>query len=149
MMKRRIGFELITLVNMMKRELDKSIDSEGSKRPETLGLTGGNMQVIHYIYDNQDINICQRDIENYFSLRPSTVSANLRLMEKKGLITRQYSTEDTRIKIVKLTDKAYEIEKQMRHHITIIENKFNDVLTDEERKQLLSLIDKIKLKFNE
>ncbi len=149
MEREHISYKLITLTNLIKREIDKSmsmIEKNGRKK-FGCGFTGSNIQVIRFLYENRDKEIYQKDIEAHFSLTAPTVSANLRLMEKNGLITRQYSTEDTRLKIVMLTKNAIEMETMIRSRIIPIEEKLNHALTDEEQKQIIVLLDKLKFEF--
>ena len=47
--------------------------------------------IIDYIYDRGNDPVFQRDIEKEFTIRRSTATELLKLMEKNGLITRQIS----------------------------------------------------------
>lgn len=135
-----IPHALMMVSKLMKREYDHQIyESIHSDK-----ITGENLQILGFLDMNPDKEIYQKDIEKFFSLRASTVSANLRLMEKKGLITREYSTADTRLKKVSATPKSLELKGKIQLKTKEMEKKFNDVLSKEERKILLDLLLKMK-----
>ena len=56
----------------------------------------------------------QRDLQAHFSVRRSTVTGLLQLMEKKGLITRSSVAQDARLKKIQLTPRA------IQHHERIV-----------------------------
>ena len=45
--------------------------------------------VVRHLYDNRDKDVFQKDLEEAFLVRPSTVSKAIKLMEKKELISRE------------------------------------------------------------
>ena len=51
----------------------------------------------------------QKDLENAFGIRRSTVSKTVELMEQKGLVLRESVNGDARLKRLSLTKKAEEI----------------------------------------
>jgi len=110
-------------------------------------LTSSNVHIIKFLYENRDKEISQKDIEVNFSLTAPTISANLKLMEKNGLVTRKYSTKDTRVKIVMLTQKSIDMEIGIRNNMIPVEEKFNRALNEDEQKLFLVLLEKIKSEF--
>ena len=77
-----IGFEIRTLSNLIRRDVEKNI-AEMKLEP--------NQRIhgwaINYFYENRDRDIFQKDFEEKFSIRRSTASNILKLMEKNGYIT--------------------------------------------------------------
>jgi DNA-binding MarR family transcriptional regulator len=67
-------------------------------------VTGSQMMVLDYLSDHAGEQISQKDIEQEFDIQKSTVSTLLQRMEKKGLIMRKTSPEDTRTKLVTMTE---------------------------------------------
>ena len=99
-----VGFKVCRLSKLIKRELDSHAP------PEISGNTTAiNRWVISYLYHNRDKDIFQKDIENLFSIRRSTASNMLQLMEQKGLISRVSVEGDARLKKLVLTPRAEEI----------------------------------------
>ncbi|NYV28124.1 MarR family transcriptional regulator [Streptobacillus felis] len=78
------------------------------------------LKYIVLLSDKKDI--CQKEIENHFSLSKSTVSEILKSFEKDELITRVSSDKDQRIKIIKMTEKSTKIREEILKNIAKIEN---------------------------
>lgn len=76
-----------------------------------------------------------------------SVSNKLRDLQSKGLIERAYSTEDTRLKQVILTEKAIYFDKQFRDEIEKFESRIQRMLSEKEKNQLMEIIKKIKDEF--
>lgn len=138
--KTEIGYELMKVSNLVHREFARQV----YKTTHDDNITGANMQILAFLNMNAHKEIYQKDIEKHFALRPSTVSANLRLMERKGLISREYSTIDTRLKRVTTTPKALELKEEMKLKTNELEEKFNSVLSIEEKATMIKLLRKMK-----
>ena len=137
--KRQLGFELRTLNNLLKRYMEKN------KPTELDNSTGVHGWAIRYFYENRDKDIFQRDFEVRFSIRRSTATNMLKLMEKNGIICREAVDYDARLKKIVLTEKAIRIHKKATKNIEIIESKLKNGITDEELELFYKVADKIKL----
>ncbi len=135
---RQLGFEIRTLNNYVKRFV-QSTKPEGFEES-----TGVHIWAIRYFYENRDKDIFQRDFEARFSIRRSTATNMLKLMEKNGLITRQSVPYDARLKKIALTNKGIEIYKIATKNIERIENTLKKGITEEELLSFYSVADKIK-----
>ncbi len=138
MQKRRLGFEIRTLSNLIKRYID------ANKPPELDCHTGVHGWAIKFFYDNRGKEVFQRDFEEHFSIRRSTATNMLKLMEKNGLIVRESVERDARLKRVVLTDKAIEIHKKITNSINESEAAFSRGITQEELKAFYLVLDKVK-----
>jgi DNA-binding MarR family transcriptional regulator len=141
-MEKEFCFEFMVLSHLIKRYLNNQGLSNYVDN-----LSGTNGWVIGYLMENRDRDIFQKDIENAFSIRKSTVSKILRLMEQKQLIRRVSVSSDARLKKLELTDKAYELHKFVMENIMTLNEKFTENLTDEEIEQFISIIKKVKKSF--
>ena len=97
----QIGSNLTTVANFYnhrRTELQKKIYSNA--------FGASNWYIISYLWENEDKNIFQRDIEREFDLSRSTVSTILKELEKEGLIERKSVIIDARLKKVVPTQKA-------------------------------------------
>ena len=104
---RDIGFEFRRINNLIRRDIERSkINGE----IDTSRFVHG--WAIRYLYDNREKEIFQKDIEKEFSIRRSTASNILKLMEKNGLIERISVPYDARLKKLTLTKKAVESMKR-------------------------------------
>lgn len=147
-MKNKVGFELITLGHLLKRERDRSNDDIKNRvLGEGNNVMCTDLGIIGFLADNKEKEVYQKDIEQFFSLTAPSVSNKLRDLAKKDLVTREYSKVDTRLKQVLMTDKAEAIDIKMRDEIENFENRLDSLITTEEKEQLLSILTKIKTDF--
>jgi len=100
--------------------------------------------IIGYLYDHQENDIFQRDFENEFSIRRSTATAILQLMEKKELITRNPVKYDARLKKIILTDKAIEIHEMVAREIDQMEEQLTRGISGEELETFFTIMRKMK-----
>lgn len=140
-MKKRenyIGIEISKTSNMLRRKFMYPVNSEVEQ------LKGKNGWIIGYLAENEGKEIFQRDIEEHFSLRRSTVSSMLQLMEKKGLIIRESVDYDARLKRLSLTEKAREMLDRMNIYIEQHEKLLRKDITSEELEVFFSVLKKIR-----
>ncbi len=136
--KRRIGPEIRRLNNLIKREVDSS-----SVKNQLDRLTGLHSWVIGHIA-RQTEPVFQRDLEKRFSVRRSTMSNIITLMEKNGLIIRQPYNGDARLKQIVLTDRAKELDKTAQKDMRRIDRLLTDGISTDELTAFFATIDKIK-----
>lgn len=137
--KKSIGHEIRTLSNLVKREISSGgiFDPSGS-------ATGMQGMIIGYLYFNSDKEIIQRDIEQEFKIRRSTVTGILQLMEKDGLIYRESVERDGRLKRILLTEKAIEIHHHIQRHLETVDEKITKGISQEEMEVFYSLVNRMK-----
>lgn len=92
---------------LFRRHFDNLVAAES--REYTDSLSGRNMWVLRYLSKHQGEDVFQKDLENAFGIRRSTVSKTVELMEQKGLVLRESVNGDARLKRLSLTKKAEEI----------------------------------------
>jgi DNA-binding MarR family transcriptional regulator len=88
--------------------------------------------VIRYLYANRDKDVFQKDLEIRFSVRRSTMTSILQLMEKNGLIVKEEVNSDKRLKKLILTPMAVEKQERMRRCIDDLELRLRQNLSNEE-----------------
>ena len=112
-------------------------------RKELDSGTGMHGYIICYLKDNNNRDLFQKDVEQNFSMRRSTATAILQLMEKNGLIERKAVDYDARLKKIILTERAKQLanlfEEEKRATNEVIESGF----TKSELEQLYSLLDRV------
>lgn len=111
-----VGVEVRKLSHLIKR---CAMNSEAHQKADK--LTGVHSWIIGYLFDNRDRDIFQRDLEENFNIRRSSVSNVLSLMEQNGLIERQPVLYDARLKKVVLTQRAIELHQMIDKDITELE----------------------------
>ena len=134
----KIGKEIRKISNLIHRNLSHS------KHREILeATTCQNMWIIEYLLRNSDRDIFQKDIEDEFSIRRSTVSKMLTLMEKKGFIQRESVPCDARLKKLVVTDKGISVNNCIKQDFAALENKIKKDITNEELEVFKNIMKKI------
>lgn len=136
--KRHVGFAVRTLSRMIGRRADNC-----AGRQYLDSLTGTNGWIIGYLAHNTDRDIFQKDIEEAFSVRRSTVSRVVSLMEQKGLILRQNVESDARLKRLVLTEKALEIHNVIETELDEIDVKLTEGISDEDMRVFMRVVDRM------
>ncbi|MCR5636078.1 MAG: MarR family transcriptional regulator [Clostridiales bacterium] len=139
-MNKRLIYEVKAVSNIVKR----TIDGRLSKDLKYEQLTTSQCKILNYLSANEDSDIYQKDIEKVFSIRRSTATKTLQLMEKNGLLLRAYSSKDARLKKLILTDKAKALAKNISEVVNEIEAKAENGVTEQEKELFLSIMEKIK-----
>ena len=103
-MDRKLGMEIHTVDLLWKRHCD-ALDEIRTNE----ALTGTHGRVLGYLQRREGEDIFQNDIERVFSIRRSTASQMLQMMEKNGLIERLGVAEDARLKKICMTPKGREL----------------------------------------
>jgi len=107
------------------------------------GISGTNARILAYLAERGDRETFQRDLEEAFSIRRSTVSKVVSLMEQKGLLERRPVARDARLKKLVLTDRARKICHEAMAGLDDLDLMLMRELTDDEVRTLRGLIDKI------
>lgn len=135
-----IGIAIKSAANLLDRRMHAGTDQFPG--PHATPMQG---RVIKYLYENADKgDLFQRDLEQYFSIRRSTATGILNLMEQGGLVRREGVEYDARLKKLVLTPKAVEQHMRFSRRITETEALMRRGLSREELEQFFVLIGKIK-----
>ena len=118
MEEKYIGMEISKTNNLLIRSCLKNDFRDVN------AATGKNAWIIGYIAEHSDRDVFQRDIEEDFSIRRSTVSNMISLMEQKGYIKRESVDYDARLKKLVLTPKALDIHRRVYDNIIVSEDVF-------------------------
>lgn len=95
--------------------LSHKIKTQQNAMLQYLGITGVQSRVIYYILNHCKSGLVfQRDIESAFRLSRSTATGILQLLEKNGIIRRESVERDARLKSLVPTEKAVELDAQVR-----------------------------------
>lgn len=133
-MSKYLGILINKIANQLKRKMDKEMN-------ENYNLTKTQSLVLSYINSNKEIY--QKDIEKRFSIRRSTATEILNLMEKRNLIKRIPSKIDKRLNIIEITEEGLKLEKIGKEKIKELEKQMTKSLTKEEKKELIRLLEKV------
>lgn len=137
--EKRIGIEIRVLANLIGRCLN-----EVGFNDEQNSLTGPQGLVLGYLYDHQDYDIFQKDIEATFNVRRSSATGLLKSLETNGFIERVSVAYDARLKKIILTEKAYEFKESLEKCIQKMEAILVKDLEPQEIEDLIRIMNKIK-----
>ncbi len=133
-----VGMEISKIHNLMRRDFCKTTQDAHLEE-----MTGKNGWIIGYLAERQGEDVFQKDIETSFSIRRSTVSNMLKLMEKKGYIRRESVAGDARLKKICLTRKALDTHRLLMEQIARKEALLRRNLSEEELQSFFAVLEKI------
>lgn len=137
--KRFIGFELKSVNNLIRRNLDLRFAE--TDLGEVTGMQG---PMIGFLYkESLKRDVFQKDIEREFNIRRSTASVTLQNLEQKGLIERVAVDHDGRMKKLLLTPKAIECHMRIVRQIDDFNEMLESGITKEEKQEFLRILDKV------
>lgn len=138
MEKQDLGRKIKVLSNQIRRKVEKDLTNGSIKVPIT------QSRIIGFLYkESFKRDIFQKDIEEEFEIRRSSVTNVLQLMEKNGYIKRISVADDARLKKIILTDKGLEIQQAIVKVLEEVENSLRATYSEEELSKLLYLLDKL------
>ena len=128
----------IRLINIISNKLKRSAD-------ENLVVENVTIEqiMIMKMISERGGKVRQKEIENEFSVRRSTVTSAMQVLEKKGFILRESDPNDSRAKIVTLTESGKEKNFKLFSFIKTRDEKILSVLTDTEKETLTAILTKL------
>jgi DNA-binding MarR family transcriptional regulator len=131
------------LIKILSNHIKRNLDSAAAQGP-LKNLTGTQIQIIGYIHYAVKSDVFQKDIETKYSIRRSTATGILQLLEKNGLVTREPVDYDARLKKIVLTEKALTISRQAKRNVSELEEQLTKGISAEELAIFRSTICKMK-----
>lgn len=104
------------------------------------GLTSMQMSVIDYLSRRHDEVVIQRDLEQEFNVKRSTMTLLLQRMDKKGLVVRKQALSDGRQKEVTLTNKSREMERLIQDYMKQQDDQIRQIFGQAEIKQFQRIL---------
>lgn len=125
----RIGGEIKRLNNLIKRRIDADPIFIAQKQ-----VTGTHGYILCFICmkNKKNETVYQKDVEQAFSIRRSSATEILNIMENNGLIVRQPCNIDKRQKKLVITEKGINTHETIISRLNYIDEEVREVLTDEE-----------------
>lgn len=135
MAKKTVGIELRRLSNLIAREVSKA-----TKDVPDENITEMHVNIIEYLIEHGEDGVMQKDIEHEFTIRKSTASRILQLMEKRGVISRQGVDYDARQKKITLTHRAIERHRFIMTSAKEMEQRMTDGISDSDLETFFSVL---------
>jgi len=130
--------EIRSLHNMIRRHLTAMIPEEAEE------ATGGNTQILMYLFKHREDEVFQHTIEKAFGITPSTASRVLSLMEKKGFIRRETVARDARLRRIVLTEKSEPLHQALHANLLAMESVLYQGFSPKEKLQLIDYLERMK-----
>lgn len=131
-----LGGLIHKVAHKMKREIDHA--------NQKLGVSGVQGRIIGYVRcESKNRDVFQKDIEEHFELRGSSVTSTLQNLEKMGFIVRESIPTDQRLKRIVLTKKELDIHNQITKNIEQVEKEAFSSINKEEEQLLSDLLKRI------
>ncbi len=130
-----ICFQIKMLHDRFKRVSMEAQDSD----PEVAKLTMMQRWTIGFLYHNQDRDIFQKDLEGSFFMARSTVTSNVKQLEKEGYIKRVGVEHDSRLKKLVLLPKGIDIQEKVIDSMDRTEELVRHNLSDTDVESFLKV----------
>lgn len=116
-----------------------------------LGLSSIQSRMLGYLYFRfrEGKKVFQKELEEEFKIRKSSVTSVIQILEKKGLVRRIGVPQDARKKELVLTEQGVAAQETVMERLERLEALVSGALDPEERKLWLSCIHKIQTKLEE
>ena len=127
-------------------KIDRSISKLLEMRVKTEGLdevTFMHGWILRYLYEHQEQEIYQKDIEKYFGICRSAVTNIIQALEKKGQICRASVESDARLKKVMLTDAGRASHGKLGEIFQKLDADLEEGVSEEELQAFMHVIDKV------
>lgn len=124
------------------KELDLQIKKRIMKvcKESSISITPAQSKLLFYLKNNRDSEVIQKDLEKITFLSKSTLSESINNMVNDGLIIKNTSNKDNRIKYISLTDKAYELLDDIEDEFSKIENSIINNVSDKDLNKFFEII---------
>lgn len=130
-------------IGKLIKELHTALDNRFNKFLDKHKLTSSQMDILMFLYHNEQKIINQRDIENFLGLSNPTIAGTLYRLEKKGFIKRKISSEDKRYKEIYLTPKSKKVKEIVFEDIKRNNEIMFHNMSSKEKETLVLLVEKL------
>lgn len=125
-------------VSKLSNKLRRKLDTLSSRKE----FSGSQGRTLHFLLAQTE-DVFQKDIEEEYSIRPSTATELLKQMEKNGLIVREPVAYDNRLKKIVVTDKALLYKQQVVEDLTALEETLIKDISEADLQVFFKVIEKM------
>ena len=125
--RKTVGFQIKQLNLRLARTANNRI-----KKEKLTNIPEVQQWILSYLFDHQDQNVFQADLQRAFDLKPSTISELLARMQKNGLIVLIKAENDGRKKQIRLTKSSLNKAGQIDRTIESLEKNLTQGITPAE-----------------
>lgn len=133
-----IGHQVHRMDRSISKLLEMRVKAEGL---DEVALMHG--WILRYLYEHQDSEIYQKDIEKYFGICRSAVTNMIQALEKKGQVCRASVESDARLKKVMLTEEGRASHEKLGKIFQKMDSDLEDGISEEELQAFMGVLDKV------
>lgn len=124
-------------IGKMLHRVENQIHRKSDSIAAAQGITVVQHIILSYLWEHgKKRDVFQKELEQVFDVRRSSVSNVLGLLEKKNYIQRQNVSADARQKRICLTEEGIKVYLAVRKEMEAIERSLNEAFADEQEKEL-------------
>lgn len=144
-MKQQVAMKVIGVANILRR----ITFLDGYYQSDSDGPTSMQHWFLRYIWEHQNEDVFQKNLEATFRVRRSTATEVLKAMERKMLIQRIPCIEDRRSKKIILTEKGLAVCRENHNKVVATDKRILNGLSEEEVHSFLETLEKIRKNLEE
>lgn len=131
-------------VELMERfaKASKRMKRYSAQAMSKIDLTFGQVDIIHFLFENMDKKVTQKDIENEFGLSHATINGFVQRLASKGLLVTRQDADDKRFKIVEPTEFLQGYYVKALEHLDRFARAVDDGMTSDEQQTFVNLFEK-------
>lgn len=130
-------------VMRMLKKLNLEMESMLNSVVFEYGVTASQCNVLGYLTNHCNQDICPRDIHTSLGLSRATVSSLLKKLKNNGFLIFETDPSDDRLKRVVLTEKAKEMGEKIDRSFAQSQSLLYEGFTEEEKELLCGLLEKM------
>ena len=133
-------------VGQQIHKMDRTISKLLETRVKDEGLDEATLMhgwILRYLYEHQEQDIYQKDIEKYFGICRSAVTNIIQALEKKGQVYRASVETDARLKKVMLTEKGKLSHEKLGEIFQKMDADLEEGISEEESQAFMNVINKV------
>ncbi len=123
---------------IISKEIKGIIDSKLKNN-----VTSVQMSILCFLDSRGSSLVYQKDIENLFHVRRSTITEIINVMEKNDLLRRVFDPCDKRKRVIVLTETGFGYVNEFKDVIRDVESNIYDGITDSEKEMLIFVFEKM------
>ncbi len=130
-------------IMLLLKKLNLGIESVINSQVTPKELTASQCRLLGYLSEHKEENLCSTDLHTRLRFSRATVSEMLKRLRQKGFICFEADPADDRLKYIRLTPKAYEMERFMDRTFEGVRQQLYQNFTVAEQEEFLRLTQKM------
>lgn len=125
-------------VSKLSNKLRRRMDALSSRKD----FSGSQGRTLRFLLAQTE-DVFQKDLEEEYSIRPSTATELLKQMEANELIVREPAAHDNRLKRIVVTEKALSYKEQVVNDLTALEEALVKDIPEDDLEVFFRVIEKM------